>query len=193
MSTTGRPSVPSSSAGGTTAPSTSSASETGASSAPATSAPASPSDKWTPQGELAHAEPVDRSVGSDQKVTVLWPRGKSADHALTIKLQAKRNGDKLNVTMYAANYSGEQVSLLTGTFGSAVAVDERGQSLDFEDFDNGWTLTNPGDSPYLQQGQPMSGVMIIDAPKTGNMFSIYWTQAVGLGGIIMVRDVPIVG
>ena len=152
-----------------------------------------PSDKWTPQGRLANAEPVDQSVGPDQKVTVLWPKGKGADHALTVKLLAKRNGDKLDVTMSAANRSGEKVSLLTGTFGSASAVDENGQSLNFEDFDNDWTLTSPGDSPYLRPEEPMTGVMVIDAPKTGNVFSIYWTEAVGLGGIIMVRDVPIVG
>jgi len=163
------------------------------SSASASSSPASASDNWTPQGQLANTEPVDQTVGPDQKVTVLWPKGKTADHALAIKLQAKRSGDKIKVTMSAANHSGEQVSLLTGTFGSASAVDENGQGLDFEDFDNDWTLTNPGDSPYLQPGEPMTGVMVIDAPKTGSVFSIYWTQAVHLGGIIMVRDVPIVG
>lgn len=192
VSTAGRPSR---SSGGTTAPSPPSASDPAASPAPAaSSAPtASPSDKWTPQGQLAHAEALDQSVGPDQKVTALWPHGKSADHALAIKLLAKRSGDKIEVTMSAANNSGEQVSLLTGTFGSASAVDEDGQSLNFEDFDKDWTLTSPGDSPYLQPGQPMTGVMVIDAPKSGNVFSIYWTQAVHLGGIIMVRDVPIVG
>jgi hypothetical protein len=126
-------------------------------------------------------------------VTVLWPKGQPADHALTVKLLAKRNGDKLIVSMYAANYSGKQVSLLTGTFGSNAAVDETGQSMQFEEFDDAWTLTNPGDSPYLQQGQPMTGDMVIDAPKSGKTFNLYWTQAVGLGGIILVRDIPIVG
>jgi len=126
-------------------------------------------------------------------VTALWPKGQPADHALSIKVLAKRNGDKLIVTLHAANKSGQQVSLLTGSFGGASAVDETGQSLEFDEFDKAWTLTNPGDSPYLQPGEPMMGDMAIAAPKSGNTFNLYWTQAVNIGGIILIRDIPIVG
>jgi hypothetical protein len=126
-------------------------------------------------------------------VTALWPKGQPADHALTIKVLAKRDGGKLIVDFYAANNSGQKVSLLTGTFGNNSAVDDAGQSMEFDEFDNDWTLTNPGDSPYLQQGEPMRGNIVIAAPKSGNTFSLYWTQAVNLGGIIMIRDIPIVG
>ncbi|GAA1980114.1 hypothetical protein GCM10009838_46550 [Catenulispora subtropica] len=125
-------------------------------------------------------------------MTVLWPKGQPADHALTIKVLAKRNGDKIIANLSAANRSGQKVSLLTGTFGSAAAVDDTGQSMNFEDFDNAWTLKSPGNSPYLEQDEPMIGDMVIDAPKSGDTFNLYWTQAVDIGGIILIRDIPIV-
>jgi len=150
--------------------------------------------KWQPSGQLANAEQIDESVGADHKLTATWPKGQPANHALTIKLLAKRNGDELIVNFYAANYSGQKVSLLTGMFGGATAVDESGQSLDFDEFNKDWTLTSgSGSSPYLEPGQPMAGNMVIAAPKSGNTFTMYWTQAVNIGGVILIRDIPIVG
>lgn len=157
--------------------------------APSTSSPAG---TWQPTGDLANAEQVDESVGADKTVTVLWPKGQPADHALSIKLKAKRSGDKLLVTMAATNRSGQKVSLLTGAFGGANALDADGQGMNFEPFDKDWTLTNPGDSPYMQADQPMNGVIVLDAPKTA-AFNLFWTQAVNIGGIILVRDIPISG
>ncbi|NUR57685.1 MAG: hypothetical protein HOV87_03105 [Catenulispora sp.] len=159
---------------------------------PATSS-AAPAGKWQPTGELANAEPVDESVGPDKKVTVLWPKGQAADHALTITLLAKRKGDKLDVTMHALNNSGQKVSLLTGAFGGADALDETGQGLKFDDFNDDWTLKDPSDSPYLSPNDPLNGVIVIDAPKAGSTFNLFWTQAVNIGGIILVRDIPITG
>lgn len=194
--------------GWTTTPATASDSTTGpapdtATTAPAASSSSAPSPsgsspssagKWQPAGQLADAEQIDESVGADHKLTATWPKGQPADHALTIKLLAKRNGDELIVNFYAANYSGQKVSLLTGMFGGATAVDESGQSLDFDEFNKDWTLTSgSGSSPYLEPGQPMAGNMVIAAPKTGNTFNMYWTQAVDIRGVILIRDIPIVG
>ncbi|NUP54097.1 MAG: hypothetical protein HOW97_43295 [Catenulispora sp.] len=171
------------------APPTTSTTSTGPAPAPSTS---SQSGHWQPTGDLANAEQVDESVGADQTVTVLWPKGQPADHALSIKLKANRSGDKLLVTMAATNRSGQKVSLLTGAFGGANALDADGQGMNFEPFDKDWTLTNPGNSPYIEPDQPLNGVIVLDAPKTAS-FNLFWTQAVNIGGIILVRDIPISG
>lgn len=195
-----------STSGSTTADSPTSAGATTASTpdssspAPDTSTTSAPSQaesstsstgKWQPTGDLANAEPVDESIGPDKKVTVLWPKGQPADHALTITLLAKRKGDKLDVTMHALNNSGQNVSLLTGLFGGAQALDENGQGLTFDQFNDDWTLRDPSNSPYLQPDDPLNGVIVINAPTSVKTFNLFWTQAVKLGGIILVRDIPI--
>jgi hypothetical protein len=181
-------SAPASDASTVSAPNTSAPSASAPS--PAASSPPPPG-KWQPGGDLANAEPIDESVGPDKKVTVLWPKGRPADHALTITLLAKRKGDKLDVTMHALNNSGQKVSLLTGLFGGATALDDSGNGLTFDDFNDDWTLKYPTDSPYLQPNDPLNGVIVIDAPKSGDTFNMFWTQAVDIGGIILVRDIPI--
>lgn len=188
-------SSPASSAGASSASSAASSpsSDAATSASSAASSSAAATGHWQPTGELEKAEPIDQSIGPDQTLTALWPKGQPADHALTIKLLAKRNGDKLIVTLHASNNSGQRVSLLIGAFGGASAVDENGQSLEFDEFDKAWTLTNTGDSAYLQPGEPMLGDIVMTAPKSGTTFNLYWPQAVNIGGIILIRDIPIVG
>jgi len=170
-------------------------------SAPGTSQASSPSlppdtGGWTPQGGLATAVPIDTVVNPDKSVTVTYPRGAQPGHALTIKLKATRDNDKLVVATYADNESGQQVSLMAGLFSSSGALDDHGNSMNFESLDPGWTLGSGDGRGDIAPGQPLTGNMVIDAPASGSTFNLYWEQAVGpvggvMSGVILIRNIPI--
>lgn len=167
------------------------------STAQATSAASSPAaGGWTPQGGLATAVPIDTVVSPDKSVTVTYPKGAQPGHALTIKLKATRTGDKLVVATYADNESGQQVSLMAGLFSSSGALDDQGNSMNFESLDPRWTLGSGDGNGDIAPGQPLTGNMLIDAPAAGSTFNLYWQQAVGpvggiMSGVILIRDIPI--
>jgi hypothetical protein len=160
------------------------------------SAPASPppaAGKWTPQGQLADPQPITVALNPDKSVAATWPKGAPAGHALTIKLRAARNGTKIVIHLGIDNQSGQQVSMSEGAFTGGVVVDAQGNTLTMENFDPLWTLGSAGDN--IAPGQPLIGDFVVDAPASGSTVNAYWTQAVGvngiMAGIILIRDIPI--
>ncbi|MEY9861989.1 hypothetical protein ABH935_007632 [Catenulispora sp. GAS73] len=150
---------------------------------------------WTPQGQLADPQPITVALNSDKSVTATWPKGAPAGHALTIKLRAARNGAKIVIHLYADNQSGQQVSMNEGVFTGGVVVDAQGNTLKAENFDPLWTLGSGSSDGNIDPGQPLVGDFVVDAPASGSTVNAYWTQAVGvngiMAGIILVRDIPI--
>jgi len=136
---------------------------------------------------------VDRVVNPDQTVVVTYPKGAQPDHALTIQLKASHNGDKIVIALHATNNSGQKISLLTGMFGSAEVVDDQGNTLNFEEFDNDWTLKGGDNDGYIKPDSPLAGNIVVDAPASGSTLNMWWDQAIGYDGLILIRDIPITG
>lgn len=134
-------------------------------------------------------------MNPDKSVTATWPKGAPAGHALTVKLRAARNGAKIVIHLYADNQSGQQVSMNEGVFTGGVVVDAQGNTLKAENFDSLWTLGSGSSDGNIDPGQPLVGDFVVDAPASGATVNAYWTQAVGvngiMAGIILVRDIPI--
>ena len=154
------------------------------------------SGSWTPQGDLTNAVPIDTVVNPDKSVTVTYPKGAPAAHALTIKLKATRAAGKLVVHFHADNQSGQQISLMFGLFGDMTAVDAQGTTLGQEPMDPAWTLRDSGDAKGdLVPNQPMNGDIVLDAPASGSTFNLFSSRAIGMGGVlsgvILIRDIPI--
>jgi hypothetical protein len=196
----GTPTAPTTSPGTPTAPDTAtptspSAPDTAPATTTAPSAPAAPGNGgWTPQGQLANPDPIDRVVQADQTVVATWPKGAQAGHALVIKLKATRSGAKVVIHMNAANDSGKKVILGDGVFTNGVVADAQGNSLNADNFDPLWTLgPAAGHDGSIPAGQPLAGDIAVDAPASGTTLNMYWSQVFGLGGIILIRDIPITG
>ncbi|WP_370363885.1 hypothetical protein [Catenulispora sp. GP43] len=178
---------------------TATASDTNATSAPPapTTAPATApaTGGWTPQGQLADAEPIDQVVNPDKSVTATWPKGAAAGHALTVKLRAARNSGKIVIHLDIANDSGQQVSMNEGVFTGGAVLDASGNDLNMDNFDSLWTLGAGSSDGNIDPGQPLVGDFVVDAPAAGSTLNAYWTQAVGvngiMAGIILIRDIPI--
>ena len=150
---------------------------------------------WTPQGQLAQSEPIDQVVNPDKSVTATWPKGAPAGHALTVKLRAARNSGKIVIHLDIDNESGQQVSMNEGAFTGGVVLDAQGNTLNMEEFDSLWTLGSGSADGNVDPGQPLVGDFVVDAPAAGSTLNAYWTQAVGvngiMAGIILIRDIPI--
>lgn len=177
----------------TAAAATSTAADTAA---PATSSQAAPTaGGWTPQGQLADPEPIDQTVNPDKSVTATWPKGAPAGHALTVKLQAVRNGGKIVIHLRIDNESGQQVSMSEGLFTGGEVLDAQGNTLNMENFDPLWTLGSGSADGNIDPGQPLAGDFVVDAPAAGSTLNAYWTQATPvngiMAGIILIRDIPI--
>lgn len=151
---------------------------------------------WTPQGQLADAEPISVGLNPDKSVTATWPKGAPALHALTIKLKAMRSGDKIVINLYIENESGKEVSMSEGLFTDGTVTDAHGTALDTEDFDSQWTLDDSGGDGDIHAGQPLVGDFVVDAPTSGSTLNAFWTDAVSVDGemkgIILIRDIPII-